>query len=320
MQGPPGAAPRLRSEVRRWIVVFLMLLAAAAAFHGLYRFFSTKFYRVTGEAQWIWKHHRYSSQEPVVFFATRNFVLPEHRPYVHIKVAGDPEYTLYFNGREIGGASSDEVQLSVYDVSSLARTGVNRVVAAVRSGNGVGGFLLSIDLAPIVQNFVVTDEKWGISTTWSDLLLTRDPAGVERPAVLGKPPYGRWNYPQELYRVLYPDVRFIIHPANTMRFETTLPEIRAVGGVAITISRPASATAFDFGSVQGRGRVEIGASREKAVLVRYANEEGELRGDGRLHPFVFATGERAVVDPEERVFRYMIVYDTDAQASVITSR
>lgn len=309
------------SQAWRWAGWFLGLIALVASFHALHRFFSVKFFRVTGDAQWIWKRHRISSQEPVVFFAARNFTLPESRRYVYIKVAGDPEYTIFFNGREIGGSSSDEVSLDVYDVSNLARTGVNRIVVALRSGNGVGGFLLGVDIAPIVQNLVVSDKSWMITTRWSDSLLSRNPPSPgEDLILLGKPPQGRWNYPLRKEKPLYPDLRYVIHPSNTIPFDTTLPEVRAIGGVAITISRAATATAFDFGPVKGRGRVEIGPSKEKAVLVRYANDEAELQGEGRLHPFVFAEGESEVVDPVERTFRFMVVYDTNAQASVITTR
>ena len=44
-----------------------------------------------------------SANEPVAFFAAREFTLPPNRVYTRLKVLGDPEYTLYVNGREIAG-------------------------------------------------------------------------------------------------------------------------------------------------------------------------------------------------------------------------
>jgi hypothetical protein len=45
-----------------------------------------------------------SATVPVAFFATRDFDAPrESRLYTHLKVLGDPEYTVFINGRESRG-------------------------------------------------------------------------------------------------------------------------------------------------------------------------------------------------------------------------
>src|SRR5512142_3329075 len=89
--------------MRRFTIVALALLAFTAAFSYLYRFYTRRFESYTGTAQWIWASTQLSRNEPVVFFAAREFTLPETRRYAHVKIFADPEYTLYFNGREIAG-------------------------------------------------------------------------------------------------------------------------------------------------------------------------------------------------------------------------
>src|SRR2546430_8287119 len=109
------------------------ILIATFAIDRLWLLYAHKFYDVTGLAQWIWAPHQLSRNVPVAFFATRDFDLPANRYFTRIKVAGDPEYTLWFNGTEIGGRKlGDARALDVYDVSDLARSSANRVVIGVR--------------------------------------------------------------------------------------------------------------------------------------------------------------------------------------------
>ena len=140
-------------------------LAVLAVLFQLQRSFSVKISNRTGKALWIWKETRLSRGEPVAFFATRNFVLPKTRAFVKIKVSADPQYTLYFNGREIGGAAENGSTLDVYDVSDLALDGVNRIVVAVRSANGVGGLLATVDVSPNVEDAGSSRTTAGPSTT-----------------------------------------------------------------------------------------------------------------------------------------------------------
>src|SRR5213075_1724317 len=111
-----------------------------------------------------------------------------------IKVAGDPEYTLYFNGQEIGGRRFGEHRdaLDVFDVTQLAKTGRNRIVIAARSTNGVGGVLAAVDLSTEVENYVVTDASWKMFHRWNPALPLRDVGLSTPPMVLGQPPRGRW--------------------------------------------------------------------------------------------------------------------------------
>jgi hypothetical protein len=92
------------------------------------------------------------------------------------------------------------------------------------------------------------------------------------------------------------------------------------GGVAVVVSRPIGATAYDFGPIAGRARLTInydnGISRD--VRVRFANDRSELLTvEGPVETFVFAAGERTIVDPQERHFRYVMIYGSQASVTVV---
>lgn len=259
--------------------------------------------------------------DPLAFYATRNFALPASRYYTHIKVAADPEYTLYFNGREVGGRQmGEESRLDVYDVSALARTGPNRIVVAVRSTNSVGGLIVAVDLAPEVANFVVTDSSWRIVAALTPDLLLRDPATYEKPVLLGEPPAGRWNYLEPQDRPVAPPPGSVVSPRSSFSFITALPEIRDASGTTIVVPRRERATAFDFGEIDGRLRLTrlYNLDVPATVNVRFANAPEELRPiEGTIRPFVFAPGEATVADTEVRHFRFASVYGRPAKADVL---
>lgn len=309
--------------MRRLTIAFLALLVAVAAYDRLYLLYSRKFLDVTGRAEWIWPQHQISRNIPVAFFATRNFDLPPNRYFTRIKVAVDPEYTLYFNGVQLGGRRvGDQVALDVYDVTTLARTKENRVVIAARSANGVGGVLASIDLSPSYQNVVPTGSDWNIVRRWSDDLPLRDPpaGAISRPMRLGPPPVGRWNYLEREPGLPAPAFTRLVTPRNSFSFKTALPAVDVVGGVAVVISRPTRATVYDFGPISGHARLanDVDTGVARTVNVRFANDRSELMSvEGPVDPFVFAAGERTVTDPQERRFRYIMVYGSQAGAAVL---
>src|ERR1051326_1452304 len=184
-----------RELLWRLTVVIVLEFLFIAAFARLNLVYSRKFFDVSGPARWIWAKVDISQELPVTFFATRDFTLPVNRYYTKIKVAGDPQYTLYFNGREIAGRrTSGDSALDVYDVTQFAKTGRNRIVIAVRATEGVGGLLASIDISPETENYVVTDASWKVATSWRPELIVRDVPAMQHPRVVGTPPVGRWNY------------------------------------------------------------------------------------------------------------------------------
>jgi hypothetical protein len=321
--------PRLRSFEDRVLIRRLLIIAAAifvvvASASRLELLYSHKFYDNTGTAQWIWQQNRFADGNPAAFFATHEFDLPPNRTFTRIKMLGDPEYTLYFNGVAIGGrhVGDDNEALDTYDVSALARDKKNRMVVALRSANGVGGLIASIDLTQEFGNFVVTGNDWHIVRRWRDDLLLHDPPpnDIARPQLLGRPPARRWNYLLQRDAKPFAPAQQIIAPRESFDFETALPEIAVIGGTAVTVSRKTHATAYDFGPVSGRARFTIHnvGNAARNVTVRFANNRSELfTVEGGLEQFVFAAGERIILDEEMRNFRYVTVYGSAASVDVV---
>ncbi len=308
--------------MKRITIVLAFVLFFTAAFSTLYRTYSHKFLSTTS-AQWIWAQHRISSNEPVAFFAARDFTLPEKRYYTRLKIAGDPEYTLYINGREVAGRQvGEERTLDLYDISSLVKTGRNRIVVAVRAPQGVGGLIASIDIAPEVANWVVSDGSWKIFRRWHPRLPAEDPPGLESqpPIVHGPPPIGRWNYLTLVRKELKPPPSKQVAPREAFPVLAYMPAIRTRSGVAVAVAERARATAFDFGFT--RGRVRLIAEHERGVnrmvKIRFANARNELGFiEWNIRPIVFAPGERVVTTPEAHDFRYVMVFGRGVRAEVV---
>jgi hypothetical protein len=311
--------------VRRLVAGLAVAFALVVLFVRLDDLYSDKFFDVTGTAEWIWDRHRLADGDPIAFFATRDFRLPAGRQYAKIKILGDPEYTLYLNGVEVGGKRVlDSHRLDVYDVSSIARTGRNRAVVAVRSANGVGGLILSLDIAPERENVVVTDRSWRIFRSWSPLLLERDLYQLHplAPMSLGRPPMRRWNYLTKAPTPLFQPPQREVQPRHVISFASALPEFRTLEGVVVVGRKAVRATAYDFGPMRGYGRISLPggvSATSQVILVRYANAPSELSlMEGRVEQIVLAPGEQSVIDPQKRLFRYIIIYGRDnVRASVL---
>jgi hypothetical protein len=307
--------------IRRFTALALFVLCLTAAFAFLLRFYSRRFESFTGPARWIWASHQISRNEPVVFFAARDFDLPPTRHFTHLKVFADPEYTLYFNGRQIAARrSGNEQHLDVYDVSAQARTGRNRVLVAVRSTNGVGGLIGSLDIANEVENFVVTDRGWKIFRVWNDALPVRDAGSARAPMILGVPPLGRWDFLAPKNAAFDPPQQRVIEPKQAIEFRATLPTVRIVEGVAVATQRAVRATAYDFGPTAGRVRFTLIGENPVPPVISYrlANVPEEFKVvESRTRSTAFAAGERSVTEPEAHRFRYVIVFGGKARAEVV---
>jgi hypothetical protein len=306
------------------IIIAAAVFVIVAAVSRLDLLYSHKFFDNTGTAQWIWQQNRLAKGDPAAFFATHEFDLPPNRSFTRIKMLGDPEYTLYFNGVAVGGrhVGDDNEALDTYDVTALARDKKNRMVVAVRSANGVGGLIASIDLTEAFGNLIVTGKEWHIVRRWRDDLLLYDPPAVEltRPQLLGSPPARRWNYLVQREAKPFAAMQRVIAPRESFDFETALPEIAVIGGTAVTVSRKTHATAYDFGQVSGRARFTIRNVGDAArnVTVRFANDRSELfTVEGAVEQFVFAAGERMILDEDTRNFRYVTVYGSAANVDVV---
>jgi hypothetical protein len=316
--------PSDRILIRRLLIIVAAIFVIVAAVSRLELLYSHKFFDNTGTAQWIWQQNRLAQGDPAAFFATHDFDLPPNRSFTRIKMLGDPEYTLYFNGVIVGGrhVGDDNEALDTYDVTALARDKNNRMVVALRSANGVGGLIASIDLTEAFGNFVVTGKEWHIVRRWRDDLLLHDSPSSEitRPQLLGRPPARRWNYLVQRDAKPFAPTKQVIAPRQSFDFDTALPEIAVIGGTAVTVSRKTHATAYDFGPVSGRARLTIRniANAARNVTVRFANDRSELFSvEGAVEQFVFAAGERVILDEETRNFRYITVYGSAANVDLV---
>ena len=308
--------------MRRLAIILAAIFLFTFAFSRLQLLYSHKFFDVTGPAEWIWMQHRMAQNVPVAFFATRDFDLPADRYFTKIKIAADPEYTLYFNGQQVAGRrGQDGDLLDVYDVSALARTGRNRIVIAARSANGVGGVIAAVDIRP---DFLVvpTGRDWNIVRVWSDDLPLRDPPRslLARPMLLGRPPARRWNYLTRRPGEFLKPITRVVAPRRAFRMVGALPEISIKGGVAVAGSAPTPAIVYDFGFIDGRVRLVTtpGLAACRLVRARMANAAAELPPpEGDLESFVFAPGERMLTEPRRHSFRYVMVYGGDASAQAV---
>lgn len=307
--------------MRRLTIIVVFVFLFTAVFSSLYRLYSKKFYDATGRAQWIWPRHQISREIPVAFFAGRDFDLPKWRLYTRIKVIGDPEYTLYFNGREIGGRRvHDDRHLDTYDVSSLARDAQNRIVVAVRSHNGVGGLITSVDITPEAENVVSTGRDWKIFRRWSDALPVRDDGPSEAPMVIGEPPAGRWNFLLPRNAEIAKRPERVVAPTESFPFRAKLGKVRNLQGIWVAGVEPVRAIVYDFGPIAGRVRLTLTgrSSTPPLINVHLAATLEELKEiEYNPRPFVFAAGETSVTDPEVMQFRYVVVYGVRARAEVV---
>jgi hypothetical protein len=306
----------------------LALLAAfvfvfTAGFCHLERTYSQKFQDITGEAKWIWANHDMGANQPVAFFAVRDVDLPASRYYTHLKILGDPEYTLWINGKQVSSRFvTSQKTLDLYDLSSLVETGRNRIAIGVRAPLGNGGLIAALDLGPEVANWLTTDGEWKIYRRWDPSILLHDVTDDwEKPAVIGEPPIGRWDFLGATRRLPDPPEGPVIQPVRTFRTTGLLPEIRMSSGVAVAVANSATATAFDFGFTRGQLRLTLERPRRAstALRVRFANDEKELSYvEWNLRPIVFAPEETVVTLPESRSFRYAMVFGRGVRAEVIT--
>lgn len=311
-----------RELMKRFTVIALFLLFLTAAFSHLFRFYTRRLEDFTGPARWIWASHQISRNVPVVFFATREFDLPKTRAFAHVKIFADPEYVLWFNGRELAGrrAGDDARNLDMYDVSALARTGPNRILVAVRSTNGVGGLIASVDTGVEQENVVVTDNTWKIYRQWNDALPLHDTAPAQRPMILGEPPLGRWHYLTPKPANIDPAVSKIVKPFLALTYRATIPTVKIVDGVAVAVKEPVRATAFDFGFTSGRVRLTLEGHQPVPPVVKFrlANVREELNvTESTIWSTPFAAGERSITEPDRQHFRYVIVFGGRATAEVV---
>lgn len=187
----------LLGSSRAWLLLVLALAILALAERGLHRAYAA-FGPPTAAAKWIWAEP-VDGAAGVSFFVFRDFELAGFPGRARISCRADEAYFLYVNGELVGADSyRDGEPLATYEVGYLLEPGTNRVAAELRSGRGVGGFLLHLRVEGAEPLRLVSDESWSVARTYSAELLA--PAGsvaeVEAPRVWSTPPVGRWGLPR----------------------------------------------------------------------------------------------------------------------------
>lgn len=310
-----------RRDAVRAVVVTLALFVTFAFFVSTYRFFQQKFFITTGAAEWIWVTDPMRKEQPVAAFFARDFQIPASAQYVRLNVAADPGYTVYFNGAVVGRSTFAPLKtIDSYDVTFLKKHGTNRLVIAVRSGKGSGGLLATVDFGPMSRNLIVTDGSWIVHRTWADGLLQRDLPFAQPVRTFGSPPIGRWNFPRRADKVAHTTAEREVSASSVVEVEGAIRETRIMSGVAVASLRREKARAYDFDHVNGNLVLTREGVAPEVVLVRFANAPEELPLEGSVVPMVFAAGERRMVDPAAREFRYAMVYGSEAVASVVSGQ
>lgn len=199
MSAAPVAEPRPRgSRGRRWLALAALALTVAGIDRAVHPWLARRSSPL-GPAAWIWTRDSLREVVPRAFFLVKDFDLESVPQAAEIGVQGDEEYVLYLNGRRIGSnAYAEGAGLDRYQVGDLLTLGGNRLAAELRSGRGVGAFLLRLEASPGGPILVVSDGTWrvlrqarpGLVAGWLGL----DEA--ERPQVWGLPPVGRWGRPE----------------------------------------------------------------------------------------------------------------------------
>jgi hypothetical protein len=187
------SSSRLARPAPAWLAAIGGVILAVAATLALIRAHEDRMRLSTGRAEWIWYTNRVPEPEPIVFVATRDFVLARAPERALAKVFVDRAHVLFINGARAGsGTQRPGDPLAIYQVAPLLRAGVNRVAIRAESMTGIGGILFSLDVHLYGRDAVVSDGRWRV-----DLAPEAVEVGARyRPAVWGTPPQYPWGYPR----------------------------------------------------------------------------------------------------------------------------
>ena len=304
-------SPVLRSFLAQWLrprawliataVVFALALAARA--RPVLRARSLP----TGDAQWIWRQIDRMDHAPTVFYALRDFDLPDPPPErARLLIAADEEYVLTLNGRRIGaGAYQPGTPLDVYEMGPLLLPEGNRLMVELRSGKGAGGLLASLVDEKTGKAIVGTDERWRTFET-HELGLVRGwlPADRGRPAQCwGVPPIGRWGRP----RIGSPRPLLALDTAPRVPAVSMLPASLPPG--LVEGRPPGSPVLYDWGRpVEGFLTLGVQPADKLGSALLFAGEEPpDLLRSRPTAAVIVQAGRREWMDAVPRRFRYVLL-------------
>ena len=170
------------------------MIAVALGGLSLHRFWHRELSHVTGGAEWIWVTDTLEKVYPTagLFVATLDLETPPRTAL--LKVCGDRSWVAYVNGTAAAcGWSRPGFRLDMFDIGHLLRQGDNVIAVEVRSPTPVGGLLLSLDVAGVGHNVLVSGDRFVARKRFS--LAAHDPSDGPVPVVWGPPPRYPWEYP-----------------------------------------------------------------------------------------------------------------------------
>ncbi len=298
-----------------WLLAIVALPLGALAERG-FRSAYTRLWAPTGGAQWIWAG---ASESPggAVFFTFRDFELAGFPGRARISCRADEEYFLYLNGVLVGaGRYRDGEPLSTYEVGYLLEPGVNRVAAEVRSGRGVGGFLLDLRIEGEEPRRIGSDASWSVVRTYADDLLAPGGAAPEaEPAhVWSAPPVGRWGLPRLAGATLGFDALVAAgdeHHAPRARSDRTGGRWRALAPPSVSSPPLGRTVTFDWGrEVIGYPNLVFGRKEGAKALVFAGVEPPDVAVDRPAAYLLNPPGRKSWSDTQPRRFRYLTVVAT----------
>lgn len=182
-----------RPASRLWVALLVSVLVAAAMDRARASWLSSSV--ATGDAEWIWCPDC-PGGEPRAFWAVRDFYLDRALEAARISIQVDSEYQLYLDRRWIG---ANQYRLGAeVDSYLLERVlpGAHRILIEARATTGGGGILFSLE--DVSGQLVLSDDSWTIFRQAAPGVLagTSGLETGESPAVLGRPPLGRWRRPK----------------------------------------------------------------------------------------------------------------------------
>ena len=297
-----------------WLLLVLVLPVLAFAERGLHRVYIS-LWAPTGSAQWIWAQP--SEPGGVSFFVFRDFELAGFPGRARISCRADEEYFLYVNGELVGaGSYRDGEALSTYEIGYLLEPGVNRVVAELRSGRGVGGFLLDLRVEGADPLRLVSDESWGVVRSYGNELLAPggEVAGVESPRVWSAPPVGRWGLPRiESSMPAFSDLVAVEGGIHAPRALSARTQDRWQELAPPDVSSPplGHTVTFDWGEeVIGYVNIVFGRKEGAKALIFTGLERPDPAVDRPVAYLLNPPGRKSWSETRPRRFRYLTVVAT----------
>ncbi len=264
---------------------------------SLHRFWHRELSHVTGGAEWIWVTDTLEKVYPTagLFVAPLHLDAPPRSAL--LKVCGDRSWVAYVNGTAAAcGWSRPGFRLDMFDVGHLLRQGDNVIAVEVRSPTPAGGLLLSLDVAGVGQNVLVSGRGFVSRSRFS--LGAHDASDEPVPVVWGRPPRFPWEYPVP---VSHPRTLDEVMVEDPVRVEARAARRLPGGGLAFDL--PGRVDGYLWVRFAGDGPAYVAVSdrddgdveglrRSAQPVVRVAGQEWWLASAPKEMRSVYVFGER----------------------------